>query len=158
MTINWNNVKWIFKPEGSLRDIYVKNVNIADLIILIDYLNQNYLLKYGTTGENKIDKDYVLQYLNDDTGESEIKTASIFIGEIMINIHFFDDTEIEFDIDPSEINSNIDFEIIIRFMNNISQILNKEVILTGENESEYPLITVNYLTQSITVINKNQEY
>ncbi|MCD0465799.1 hypothetical protein [Flavobacterium sp. ENC] len=158
MNLNWNDVNWIFKPEGSLRDIYIKNVTIEDWIIVIDHLNQNYSVRYGNDIDNnktnKIDKEYVLQYFSDETAGMEIKLASIFIDKIMINLHFFSDEEIEFDIDPKEINSNTDLEIIIGFMNDMSQILNKETILTGEGESDYPLIAVDYGRKKIVFVSK----
>lgn len=158
MNLNWSDVNWIFEPEGSLRDIYIKNVRAEDWIVLIDHLNQNYVVKFGSYGENKIinkiDKEYILQYFSDQTAEMETKSASIFIDKIMINLHFFSDEEIEFDIDPKEINSNSDLEAIIQFMNNMSQILKKEVILTGEGENEYPLITVDYGSKKIVFVTK----
>ncbi|QSB28639.1 hypothetical protein [Flavobacterium sp. CLA17] len=158
MNLNWSDVNWIFEPEGSLRDIYIKNVRAEDWIVLIDHLNQNYNIRYGPSIEknsiNKIDKEYILQYFSDETAEMETKSASIFIDKIMINLHFFSDEEIEFDIDPKEINSNIDLKTIIGFMNDMSQILKKEVILTGEGESEYALITVDYGSKKILFVTK----
>lgn len=158
MNLNWSDVNWIFEPEGSLRDIYIKSVRAEDWIVLIDHLNQNYNIRYGPSIENKsinkIDKEYILKYFSDETAEMETKSASIFIDKIMINLHFFSDEEIEFDIDPNEINSNTDLEIIIGFMNDMSQILNKEAILTGEGESDYPLITVDYGREKIVLVTK----
>lgn len=160
MTNNWEDIKWIFEPDGILRDIYVKKINIEDWKILIDYLNINYTLKYGPTGENsianKIDKDYLIRLLNDEAGEMELKTVSIIIDDIMINTHFFSINEIEFDIDPKEINSPINYEKILNFMNQISQILNKPIILTGENQAEFPLIKVDFSKKLIHALTKKE--
>lgn len=160
MLNNWEEIKWIFEPDGALRDIYVLNVTFEDWKILIDYLNLNHIVKYGPTGENeiinKIDKEYLTQMLNDETGEMECKTVSIILGNIIINTHFFCIDEIEFDIDPKEINTIFDFEKVLNFMNQISLILNKPVILTGENQREFPLIKVDFSKKLIKALTKKE--
>jgi hypothetical protein len=126
MTNNWEEIKWIFEPDGTLRDIYVENVDIEDWKILIDYLNANHIVKYGPSNDNqiinKIDKDYLIQLLTDVTGKLELKTVAIIIDDIIINTHFFTVDEIEFDIEPEEINSVEDYEKVLSFMNEISRI------------------------------------
>lgn len=148
MTNNWEDIKWIFEPDGTLRDIYVENVTIEDWKILIDYLNTNHIVKYGPSEDlkstNKIDKDYLIQLLTGIRGEMELKAVSIIIDNIIINTHFFTVDEIEFDIEPSEINTITDYEKLLNFMNDISQLLNKPLILTGENQIDFPLIIVDF--------------
>ena len=65
------------------------------------------------------------------------------IDNIQINNHFFTDTKIENDISPAQINSLQDHEKIISYMTNISNVLNKPIILTPENEPETILIKVS---------------
>ena len=64
MAVTWDNIALIFEPDGSLRDIYVQEISLDDWGNLIDFLNNNYNLKYGVTGEekdsNQIDKDYII--------------------------------------------------------------------------------------------------
>mgnify|MGYP003398753257 CR=1 FL=1 len=158
MTNNWEEIKWIFEPDGTLRDIYVENVNIEDWKILIDYLNANHILKYGPSNDikivNKADKDYLIKLLSDETGEMELKTLSIIVENIIINTHFFTIDEIEFDIEPREINSETDYEKLLSFMNEISKILNKPLILTGENQIDFPLIKTDFSKGLIKVLTK----
>ena len=158
MTNNWEEIKWIFEPDGTLRDIYVENVNIEDWKILIDYLNTNHIVKYGPSDDNqiinKINKDYLIQLLTDVTGKLELKTVAIIIDNIIINTHFFTVDEIEFDIEPEEINSVEDYEKVLSFMNEISRILNKQLILTGENQIQFPLVTVEFSKNLITALTK----
>ena len=94
--------------------------------------------------------------LNDETGEMECKTVSIILGNIIINTHFFCIDEIEFDIDPKEINTIFDFEKVLNFINQISLILNKPVILTGENQREFPLIKVDFSKKLIKALTKKE--
>jgi hypothetical protein len=156
MTTNWEEIKWIFEPDGALRDIYVENVDIEDWKILIDYLNTNYTVKYSSSEVNKINKDYVIQLLTDLTGEMDLKTVSIIIDNIIINSHFFSINEIEFDIKPEEIDSVISYEKVLSFMNEISRILNKQLILTGENQIECPLIKVDYSNKIAKALTKKE--
>ncbi|MFH6987668.1 hypothetical protein ACHRVW_07975 [Flavobacterium collinsii] len=160
MITNWNEIKWIFETDGSLRDIYIKNTKIEDWEILINYLNINHILQYGPPGKNKetykIDLEYVIHYFNDETGELETKIASIIIDDIIINLHFFSVDEIELDIDPKEIYSFDNYRKILGFMNQLSELLDKPVTLTGENQSESPLINVDFSKKIIKTLTKKE--
>ncbi|PXY46085.1 hypothetical protein [Flavobacterium hydrophilum] len=158
MTNNWEEIKWIFEPDGTLRDIYVENVDIEDWKILIDHLNANHIVKYGPSDDNqiinKIDKNYLIQLLTDVTGKLELKTVAIIIDDIIINTHFFTINEIEFDIEPEEISSVEDYEKVLSFMNEISQVLNKQLILTGENQIQFPLVRIEFSKNLIEALTK----
>ena len=39
---DWDDIKWIFELDGTLRDIYVQEVSIIDWENLIDLLNKRY--------------------------------------------------------------------------------------------------------------------
>ena len=154
MNYNWENINWIFKPDGSLRDIYIQNTSIEDWGKLIDLLNSEYNLKY--LSKNKIDKDEVLKYLKDETGEVECSTASIQIENIKINCHFFLIEQIEFDIEPSEIKTKSDFEKVVSFMNLISSTLKKQITLTGENKANFPLVKINFEENIFKIITEKE--
>lgn len=141
MNYKWATVNWIFKPDGTLRDIYVQNTSLDDWGKLIDLLNADYDLNYFS--ENKINKSEVYNYLEDESGEVEMKTVSIQSENIKINCHFFLIEQIEFDIDPNEIKSALEFDKILSFMTNISISLKKQITLTGENEINFPLVKIN---------------
>ena len=112
MNYNWKNINWIFKSDGTLRDIYVQNTSIKDWGKLIDLLNSEYNLNYFSS--NKIDKDEVFKYLEDESGEIECKSVSIEIENIKINCHFFLIEQIEFYIKPSEIKTKSKKSRILR--------------------------------------------
>lgn len=84
-------------------------------------MNANFNLTYSD--QDKIDKKYVLEYLQDTSGEMESKSLSIHFGKIKVNCYFFLSEQIEFDIDPKEVNSIGDFELIEKFMTSISETL-----------------------------------
>lgn len=164
MKRNWNEIKWIFEPDGSLRDIYVQNVSIEDWGKLIDLLNSKYIVRFGVNGEdtnpNQIDKEYVIEYLHDESGKMESKSVSIDIDHITMNCHFFMPDQIEFDIDPTEINSIEDFEKIENFMVEVSKLLENQVTLTAENSPKFPLIKIDFNNQINRVLTEKeaQEY
>ena len=143
MKKNWDDIQFIFKPDGTLRDIYVQEVSIGDWEKLIDFLNENYNLKYGIQSTTIIDKEYTIGCLKDKSGEMVRKSVSIDLGGINANCHFFLPDQIEFDIDPKEINSGDDFEKVEKFMTSISETIKNQVTLTGENEIEIPLIKID---------------
>ncbi len=139
MNRTWEEIKSIFEPDGSLLDIYVHKISLSDWEKVINLINQKYTVNYN----NLIDKDDVFNFLTDKTGELEYKTAFIDLGNIQINCHFFLEDEIEFDIDPKEVNSLKDFEKTEKFITNISYTLDKKVILTPENYPEYLLLEID---------------
>ena len=160
MTEQWENHKWIFEPDGSLLDIYVRDANLNDWLTLIDFLNDNYKLKFVPTStqqtENKIDKDYIRKMLLDNTGELERRTVSIYTNDLVLNCHFFLQDQIEFDANPKEFKGQENFKTIIVFMKSISKLLNKEIILTGENRIDFPLITVNTQTDFLKITTEGE--
>jgi hypothetical protein len=141
MIRKWNDIQWIFETDGSLRDIYVQDISLQEWERLIDYLNANFNLTYSNT--DKIDKEYVLEYLRDTSGEMESKSLTIHLGQIKVNCYFFLSAQIEFDIDPKEVNSVSDFEQIENFMTSISETLQEQVTLTSENSPEFPLFKID---------------
>jgi hypothetical protein len=141
MTRNWNDIQWIFEPDGSLRDIYVQDVSLIEWEKLIDHLNANFNLTYSGTA--KIEKKYVLEYLQDKSGEMESKSLTIHLEQIKVNCYFFLAEQIEFDIDPKEVNSLRDFEKIENFMTSISETLQEQITLTEENHPEFPLFKID---------------
>ena len=121
--MNWTELKKeIYYCDGSLRDIYVLQTNLEDNEKWTDLINQ---LRGYLKGEHDL-----------------CSSAHVYIDKIQINNHFFIDNEIENDISPKEINSIEDHEKILKYMKEISVLLDKPVILTPENEQEKILIRV----------------
>ena len=144
---NWNKAKWIFKPDGSLKDIYVQDVDSTDWNKLIEFLNSEYNLIFGIdneNGTNRIDFDYVQKMWNDETGKLETKSLTIDLNGVIVKSYFFCPEQIEFDIKPAEIKSESELNLVLDFMQSISKCLKKQSTLTEENQAEFPLIKVDY--------------
>ena len=111
----------------------------------IDYVNQNYTIQWynGKTAneESQINYDVINEYWN---GNGDLCViAKIFIDKIQINCHFFSDLEIENDIDPREFNSIDDHNKLMKYIEDLASILNKDVILTPENEQDIIVMLVS---------------
>ena len=143
---NWKNIEWIFEKDGALRDIYVQNATILDWEKVVDLLNSEYKLTFGVYEDNftdKIDFGYVKTMFADETGELETKSATIDLSGIVVKCFFFLENQIEFDINPTEIKTESDFNKITDFMKSISSKLKKQITLCGENQPEFPLIKID---------------
>lgn len=143
MKINEEIYKSVFFNDGSLRDIYIIDTTIDDWNIIWDYiktLNKVTLIVDGET---------VISIPNDiiDIFEGR-KDKSIFVSfdfnGVNICSHFFCISEIEFDISPKEINNTAKAEAVIKFLVTVSELLNKNVSISLENDKENPLITVGH--------------
>ncbi|WP_347175524.1 hypothetical protein [Polaribacter uvawellassae] len=143
---NWNNIEWIFEKDGALRDIYVQNATISDWEKVVDLLNSEYQLTFGVYEDNLIDKidfGYVKTMFADETGELETKSATVDLNGIVVKCYFFLENQIEFDINPTEIKTESEFNKITDFMKSISSKLEKQITLCGENQPEFPLIKID---------------
>ena len=136
--IDWEICKQDFNWDGSWRDIYVFDTTIEDWQQLLDFLRKEYKVQYSVDGEER-DLPFSVSDIF-----SATQQACIFIkfqvSIILFSGHFFSQDTIEFDIDPCEVTSQIDLDIILDFMQRISFLINKSIVLTPENAREYTII------------------
>jgi hypothetical protein len=145
--MHWTELKKrIYFEDGSLRDIYVLDISIAHWEKWVDMVNGKYRVEFWDaktdSRTDKIDFATVKEYW-DSNGQREVVIATISLGSITIKCHFFDDSEIENDIDPREFKSEDDHIKLICYLNDISVSLDKEVIVTDENTTDSVLIRGN---------------
>jgi hypothetical protein len=142
--MNWTELKKrIYFEDGSWRDIYVLDTTRRDWENWVELINKKYRVEfYDAKTDLRTDKiDFVIvkEYW-DSNGDREVVSATIRLDSINVMFYFFDDSEIENDIDPSEINSQEDHDKLIDYLNDISVSLNKEVLVTDENTKNSVLI------------------
>ncbi|MCF6407330.1 hypothetical protein L3C95_30830 [Chitinophaga filiformis] len=156
--MTWTELKHeIYYRDGSLRDMLVLRADRQDWKKWIDYVNENYRVKWynGKVDryEDRIDIGIIEEYWN---GEHDLSSiASVFIDEIVINAYLADESEIENDICPKEFDSLKDHEKLMKFMTDLARILDKEVILTPENEKETVLIRIEQGGKGYTIVSVN---
>lgn len=133
----------VFFNDGSLRDIYVIDVNLTNWQKFFDWIRTSTwdIVIYKDGHVTVYDETDVAHFFEEKDNHSIL--MSINTNGVLINCHFFSEDELEFDIDPKEVNSKSEANAVFEFMKNLSKILDKDSILTGENSPEYPLVTVN---------------
>src|SRR6218665_833841 len=148
----WENIKQnIYYSDGSLRDIYILNSTRADWKKWVNYINENYEVKfiyYNDEGKEIINDKINFQIVIDYWGNNldSVLNAEFLINKVIFKCYFFSDTEIENDICPNDVKDIEQHNSIVEYMKFISKLLNKEIMLTPENYKEsldYKLITVN---------------
>ena len=162
ITMNWNQLKnKIYVWDGGWLDIYVHSTCSNDWKIWSDYVNQNFKIDWyngkSERDEFKIDFSVIEEYWN---GNHELcSTAKVFIDEnIQVNAHFFDDEEIENDIDPREFKNIDDHNKLIEFLKGLSKKLEKEVTVTPENCPEIVLIKIKGESVEINVNGESKKW
>lgn len=137
--IRWDTCREVLRLDGSLRDIYVASVTLADWLalypVLCDYPGTEYLV------------DGIVQPLPE-TVEQTFATWSsgnpmlrLRVGRTLVVFHFFSEEEIECDFDPQEVASQADLDAVLGFVRQIGDVTGKRVAVTPENLREQPFIT-----------------
>ena len=65
---------------------------------------------------------------------------SVQTAGIVLNCHFFNVTELEFDLDPREVNGPEEFNALITFMHLLADVCGKPAVLTEENWPAAPIL------------------
>ena len=136
----------MYRLDGSWRDIYVLNATRDDWKKWSEYVSTNYKVSwYAEDYNNGLASDRIDSWFIDYRWDSEhyVTTASVYLNRVQINCHFFIESQIENDIDPKELESIDDHNRVVNYMKSLSKLLDKEVILTEENNQEAVWIRVN---------------
>lgn len=136
----WERCKSDLRPDGALRDIYVRDASIADWdCFLADLVVRKTVVTFTCDGEAaalpttaheafRIAKDHSVN-------------LTILAGRIRLCCHFFSTEELEFDLAPDDISNAPDFADLAAFMRRVGLLLEKAVILTPESLLESPIAT-----------------
>ena len=131
-----------FSWDGSLRDIYVHDVDMADWQRLWDYLRAGpYALEFTADGERHPLPDRV------DAAFDQAVEASVALlidgPHLALVCHFFTPNEIELDVDPRAIDGEQRLDRLLTFLRTLARLLRKEVILTPENLPDHPWFRID---------------
>ena len=64
----------------------------------------------------------------------------LFLDAIQLNCHFFNDRDIELDLDPREVTTQVHLDLILAFMGSLGRATSSNVVLTPENAPAFPTI------------------
>lgn len=134
--------KRAFYTDGSLRDIYVLGTDEQDWQKLLDFLHTgSYSVKCIIAGEQSPFPERVADIF------SLIHTdgGMLYIDAERLDLHCYCYAyeEIEFDVDPRNMNNEQQISRLLDFMRLVGTVLNKEIVLTPENMPNRPLFRFN---------------
>ena len=134
--MNYDNV-WYW--DGSLRDIYILDITVSHWQRVLDWLHTNpYPIEFFL--DNKLTPlPFNISTIFEQRNERGV-VLKIDVESVIIHCHFFWHKEIEFDIDPRQLDSEQKEVGIIDFMRALGRLLNNKVILTPENWREIALL------------------
>ncbi|MFC5183483.1 hypothetical protein [Actinomadura harenae] len=145
----WENVRHLFEPDGSLLDAYVFDTTVADWQNFVDLVRSaGWWFSYSEDGHAARLPERVEEVLarRSEMGVLlQVRPAS----EVLVNVHFFTEGEIEVDLDPRELRGQEQLNAVCAFLRVVSRRLGKPMVLTPENGAAHPLITYDLATDQI---------
>ena len=148
LSLDWKQCQKDFEFDGSWRDIYILDTVSNDWNIFLEsLLTSSYETKFWIDGKIVKPIKTIQEALK--IRNSACPLMIINASGLHIACHFFTEEEIEFDIDPREVNDWQDLNKVIDFIIFVGNLLQKKVILTPENTSSAILINYNPETESL---------
>jgi hypothetical protein len=74
--------------------------------------------------------------------DQEAPMLSVLAQGVHLNCHFFDETEIEFDLDPRQVTGQPELDGLVAFMRTLAVAVKKVALMTPENMHDVPFIRV----------------
>ena len=140
--MTWAEIASDFEWDGSLRDLYVMNATVEDWQRVLDALSE-----IKPTPVMHVDGEAIKHPLSAEIifqrRQNSDLSLYVRIGNIRFNCHFFQDDEIEFDLDPREVKRAADLDSIKAFMRLLAERTGKTAILTHENSRSALILTVS---------------
>ena len=138
----WETIKGEFAWEGSWRDICVPDVDLDGWQAAVSALEASGRTGTLTIGENASSTSVDVTKL---FGLEDRTTVllSIEIGGVVLVCHFFDQSEIEFDLDPREVKGQAEIDALLGFMQTIASATGKFALMTPENMHAAPFVRVS---------------
>ena len=134
-SLTWETVAEEFVFDGSWRDIYMLDTDIDAWQRVLDQLRRTeYDLVYRRGGDvcelpRSAPDAFPVEGMAD-------RYLSVKFADVLANCHFFTREEIEFDIDPREVNGQRQLDALLTFMRLLCDATDREVTLTPENSPE----------------------
>jgi hypothetical protein len=144
--IDWDSLKdKVYYKDGSLRDIIVENIELSDWNKIVRYINNNYFVSFGKFSDsrntyNSIDLNLIycwINNINDSESERIDYKANIELGkEIVLQLYFNELNCLLFDFSPKCINSLENHKVLMKYIQDVSNLLSKGVHIRPEMEDK----------------------
>jgi hypothetical protein len=136
--IAWSQVERDFDWNGSLHDIYVRPATLQDWSVICR------VLKKLPGVEFRLDSE-LTPYPEDIAHVFALRSKkspmlSVRLGAVTAVFHFFTEEEVECDIDPRSVKSQIELDEVLAFLKLIGDAVAKPVMLTPENCPESEIV------------------
>ena len=131
-----SEVPGLWEVDGSLRDMYVFDMSTNDWAKLL-VVASSYRSVYSVNGEPKA-LPSAAQLFPEGRGH---QLLAIQIGAASVNCHFFVESELELDINPKEVDSAHQHDLLLEFAETLASALQKPIVLTPENAPESPILS-----------------
>jgi hypothetical protein len=131
----WKNWREDLVRDGALRDIRIPGSTTADdWARLVAALSESRftIATTGLAGGEALEE--MLKFLPVLATES-MKCIHITSGRLMFNLHMWGPEVIDFDLDPRQVTSERDADTILNFMQWVSDVLRRDVLLVDEGPS-----------------------
>ncbi len=133
--MEWSKIAPSFHNDGSLRDIYIRETTLNDWTCVWNFLRSgSEHLTFEVDGVAITPPLRVEDVFRQ--GALHSLNASFSYGKQRINCHFFAIEEIEFDLDPRDIDGAVEAESLATFLTALGRATLKQVLLTAENEPD----------------------
>jgi hypothetical protein len=136
--LDWKAVQHLFEWDVALLDVYVFNADADLWQRLLDALRTSgYGLDFHVDGDVGVLPEHAAQVF---ALRQEADTClSVWAGDLRINFHFFTLEQIEFDIDPRDVNETSLSDLLV-FLRYIGLHLQRRVVLTPEGAEDLTLL------------------
>jgi hypothetical protein len=133
--MDWQQIAPDFEWDGSLREIYVLETSIAEWQKVWEALRKlEPLPVFSIDSTAQPMPEQVAPLFAIRSQRSPL--LSVHVGRNLLNCHFFQCDEIEFDFDPRDVTGPSEAELLAGFMRIVGEVTGKIVILTAENSKE----------------------
>jgi hypothetical protein len=138
--ISWEICREDFKRDGSLRDIYITPATLTEWRAIYPLLCDFAEVEFSVDGVIQpttpamVEQAFAVRC-------SASPLLSFRVSRTLISFHFFSEDEIECDVSPHEMTSQMDLDALLGFIRQLGDATSKRVIITPENCREHPFIS-----------------
>ena len=149
-SVRWGQVAEAFAWDGALRDIYVFDTTLDDWRRVIAELRDRYPSTFEVDGEPRdLPPDVAALFAG---SRQEAHCWRIHRNDddrADLNCHFFDTSEIEFDIDPVGVQGQRDLDSLLDVVRLLGNTTSKRTVVTHENGRDAVILEYDPETRTV---------
>lgn len=138
--LEWADLESDFLHDGTGRDVLILDADLAAWQKALDALRT---AGYGTTFELDGQLAPFPAKAAEVVGSPENPLLNVQVGRVTLNCHFFDESEIEFDLDPRDLQGPKDLDALVGFLRVLASATALDVMLTPENDPDHAILYVD---------------